>query len=75
MTLPIIPPLANCVDEVYFFQLLPWDEYIALVIPWIRGSPLIQYDNCVLHVPVHKIRPEFGATAGPPWSSIDRTVN
>ena len=61
--------------KVSWHRCLPQYENIILVTQWMRDSALIQNYNCVLQVPVHKIRPEVGATAGPPWSSIDCTVN
>ena len=68
-------PLANFSAKVSCRQFLPQDEHITLVTPWTRASALIQEDNGVLHIPVHKIHPEFGAIDGPPWAPLDRTVN
>ena len=41
----------------------------------MRDSALIQHDNGVLHVPVHKIHTEVGAVGGTPWAPLNRTVN
>ena len=42
---------------------------------WKRDSALIQDDHSVLHVPVHNMHLKVGAIGGPPWATLDRTVN
>ena len=56
------PPLAHCSAEVSCRQCLPWDEHIIFLTQYMRDSSLIQYGNGVLHMPVHKIHAEVGAT-------------
>ena len=41
----------------------------------MRDIELIQDDNVVLHVPVHKMNPKVGEISGLPWSPLDWTVN
>ena len=71
-----LPPLlCHCgakVSHHYFFSEY---EHVSLIAPRVGSSALLEDHNGVLHVPVHEIKSEVGATGHPTCTSINQEVN
>ena len=59
-------PLSHCGAMVFIHQCLPRDEHNILTTQLMRDRALIQDENGVLHIPVHKIHLEVRDIGGPP---------
>ena len=69
------PPSCTFWCQGILSQVPPTLLTYPFITPSMRDSALIQHDNGVLHVPVHKIHTEVGAVGGTPWAPLNRTVN
>ena len=67
--------LENCVAEVSQCHFPPWYEHTTLITLGLGSRALVDDQNCVLHVPVHEIKLEVGATGHPTWTYLHRAVD
>ena len=75
VVLALYPPPAHCGAKVSCPYLLPGYEHVSLLVPGVGASSLLEYHNGVLHVPVHEIKSEVGATGHPTCTSINQEAN
>ena len=74
-TLSIRPSLEIFGAEVSRRHRPPGYEHVTLIAPGVGSRELIEDHNYVIHVKVHEIQPEVGATGLPPWKSLHWSGN
>ena len=74
LVLSLCPPTAHFGAKMSCRQSLPGYKDITLIAPGVGASALVQGNDFILNMSVHKMKPYVGATGCPPRTTLSRAV-